>query len=95
MFSCDEFEHLVVHILDRGRVRHRDQRAEALQKFLIRMIGVRHPPMIGMLRIACVLALALIWARRRKKFPSVIATSILRFLTGVRGWVTGPGYGKS
>jgi hypothetical protein len=48
-------------LLDRGRVRHRDQRAETLEKFLIRMIGARHPPMIGVLPISCVLAL--IWAQ--------------------------------
>jgi hypothetical protein len=48
-------------LLERGRVRHRDQRAETLQKFHIQMIGARHPPMIGVLPISCVLAL--IWAQ--------------------------------
>lgn len=52
-----EMTPIFAHILlDHGRVRHRDQRAERLQ-----MIDTRHPPMIGVLPISCVLAL--IWAQ--------------------------------
>jgi hypothetical protein len=44
------------------------------------MMGARHPPMIGVLPISCVLAL--IWAQEE----NLIATSILRLLAGGQGW---------
>jgi hypothetical protein len=59
---------------------------------IFEMIGARHPPMIGVLRVACVLAL--IWAQEENSECGYCHVVSPLFNRRVRR-VTGPSYGKS